>query len=120
MKIAQIPAAFYLLAITAAHSLHASAQNDFSHQQITFSASNEDANATRGGTKARKVAITPEISTFVERTLKESNVPGLTAGFVRLDSDGSVLTEFGSWGKMDEDGSPVRREVSCQFRVRTT
>ena len=114
MRIAQFPAAFYL-AIIAAHSLYASAQSDFSHQQAAFSASNKDTNATRGGTEAGKVAITPEISTFVERTLKKSNVPGLTAGFVRLDSDGSVLTEFGSWGKMNEDGSPVRQEVGVQL-----
>ncbi|KAI0713045.1 beta-lactamase/transpeptidase-like protein [Cerioporus squamosus] len=57
-----------------------------------------------------KSAITPEISAYAEGLLKETHVPGLTVGVVRVDGD-SIVTEFGAWGNMTEDGNATKPET---------
>ena len=70
------------------------------------------ADHTSGGSRS-KTAITPEISAFAERLLKERGVPGLSIGVVRLDgAHNEVLTEFGQWGNRTEDGDSVEPGVS--------
>ena len=64
------------------------------------------ANTTTNGT-----VITPDLSTYAETTLEQNNIPGIVIGFVRVNN-GSVTTEFGVWGNMTEEGTPVVPEVS--------
>ena len=63
-----------------------------------------------------KRAITPEISAFAERVLKDSNVPGLTLGFIRLE-EGAVLEEHRAWGIMSEERNSVTSEVRSYSRL---
>ncbi|RDX40970.1 beta-lactamase/transpeptidase-like protein [Lentinus brumalis] len=62
-----------------------------------------------GGSRS-KSAITPEISAYVADLLKDRYVPGLSVGVVRVDGD-SVVTEFGAWGNMTEDGNATTPET---------
>ena len=64
------------------------------------------ANTTTNGS-----VITPDLSAYVEATLQQNDIPGTVVGFVRLNN-GSVTTEFGAWGNMTEEGTPVVLEVS--------
>ncbi|RPD58606.1 beta-lactamase/transpeptidase-like protein [Lentinus tigrinus ALCF2SS1-7] len=57
-----------------------------------------------------KSAITPEISAYAEGLLKEKQVPGLSVGVVRVDGD-SIVTEFGAWGNVTEDGNATKPET---------
>lgn len=57
--------------------------------------------------------ITPELSSYVERLLKESEAPGLSLGVVHF-SGGDVGTEFGQWGVKNEDGDKVTEEVCAR------
>ena len=61
------------------------------------------------GSRSR-TAITPEISAYAEGLLKARQVPGLSVGIVRVDGD-SIVTEFGAWGNMTEDGNATKPEV---------
>ncbi|KAH9925641.1 beta-lactamase/transpeptidase-like protein [Epithele typhae] len=60
---------------------------------------------------APQQAVTPEVSSYAERLLKDHGIPGITLGFVRVGEDGSVATELAGWGNMTEDGMPVTPET---------
>ncbi|CCM00547.1 uncharacterized protein FIBRA_02581 [Fibroporia radiculosa] len=55
---------------------------------------------------AVKWAITPTVSTFAEKALGQWNIPGMSVGVVRVTDAGEVQTDFGGWGKVNEDGDP--------------
>ncbi|KAI0742270.1 beta-lactamase/transpeptidase-like protein [Daedaleopsis nitida] len=57
-----------------------------------------------------RTALTPEVSAYAKSLLVGGLLPGLSVGVVHLDN-GSVSTEFGTWGNMTEDGDPVKPEA---------
>ncbi|OBZ74859.1 Penicillin-binding protein 4* [Grifola frondosa] len=63
------------------------------------------------GAARPKPAITPEISSFVEKLLAEHHVPGTSVGVIRLTEENKVNTEFGAgehvrgWLKNDQRDS---------------
>lgn len=75
--------------------------------QILFQATSQD-------TKAPKI-ITPELSNYVEQTLKTYDVPGMSLAVVR--KDGTV--ELGAWGHKTENGDPATPDVSLHMSSKT-
>lgn len=69
------------------------------------------------GTPASGWAITPDISSYVDRLLADWRVHGLSVGVVRLTDDGEIHTDLGSWGTMSEEGEPAA--VDTLFNIGT-
>lgn len=59
-----------------------------------------------------KQVITPELSEYVEKVMKDNNVPGLALGVVH--SNGTV--ELGAFGKKTEYDDGMTVDVSACFR----
>lgn len=49
--------------------------------------------------------ITPEVSAFIEDLRGTSHIPGIALGVVRVAPDNEPVVEFGSWGRMTEEGN---------------
>lgn len=49
--------------------------------------------------------VTSELSAFIEDVRNKSNTAGIALGIVRIASDNASDVEFGSWGRMTEEGN---------------
>lgn len=92
-------------------------------QQHAFSLSETDREQQKAyGVKA-KLAITPELSAFIEDIMQIDDIPGISLGIVHTTDLKATDVELRAWGKKTEDGGghdlapdvSVQPQLACEL-----